>query len=212
MDIYNLVFDIIEHPEKYSSEQLAEIMSEPETRDIYNLLCKMESAIKADNRPDINVEWNKFSGNHDVGQHHIFSRFVSRAASIVAIVCTSIAAVGAGIAVSLLVIEHKTEPIVNEVAGSRSVMSVATDTLTACKDTVNARLTPVMFEDEPLERIMEEIAGAYGIEVRFNNKEVATLHLYYKLDLSLPLNDVIEQLNTFEQIDIRQNGNILNID
>ena len=69
-----------------------------------------------------------------------------------------------------------------------------------------------MFEDESLESIMKEITGAYGIEVRFTNKEVASLHLYYKLDPSLPLNEVIEQLNTFEQIDIRQNGNILTID
>ncbi len=212
MDKYNLVFEIIEHPEKYSSEQLAEIMSEPETRDIYNLICKTESTIKADNMPDVDVEWKNFSGNHIVRPRHIFSRFVGRAASIVAIVGTSIAAIGAGIAVSLLVIEHKTEPIVAVAADAHSVMSVATDTLSACKDTVNARLAPVMFEDETLESIMKKIAGAYGIEVRFNNKEVASLHFYYKLDLSLPLNEVIEQLNTFEQIDIRQNGNILTID
>lgn len=212
MDKYNLVFDIIEHPEKYSSEQLAEIMSEPETRDIYNLLCKTESAIKADNMPDVDAEWKNFSGSHTVRSHHLFSRFVSRAASFAAIVGTSIAAVGAGIAVSLLVIENKTEPIIEAVVGIHSVMSVATDTITACKDTLNARLTPVMFEDESLESIMKEIAGAYGIEVRFNNKEVASLHLYYKLDPSLPLNEVIEQLNTFERIDIRQNGNILTID
>lgn len=70
-----------------------------------------------------------------------------------------------------------------------------------------------MFEDEPLEKIMKEVADAYGVEeIRFNNLEAAALHLYYKFDPSLPLNEVVEQLNTFEQINIKQNGNILTID
>ncbi|MDE6122467.1 MAG: DUF4974 domain-containing protein, partial [Duncaniella dubosii] len=60
--------------------------------------------------------------------------------------------------------------------------------------------------------IMKEVADTYGVEVRFNNKEAASLRLYYKLDPSLTLDDVVGQLNTFEQIRIRQTGNILNID
>ena len=53
MDKYELVLDIVEHPEKYTSEQLAEIMSDPETREIYNLLCKTDSAIEANEEVDI---------------------------------------------------------------------------------------------------------------------------------------------------------------
>ena len=212
MDKYNLVLDIIEHPEKYTSEQLTEILSEPETRDIYNLLCKTESAIKVNNMPDVNVEWEKFSGNHAVRSHRIFSWLGSRAASIAAIVGTSIVTVAAGIAVTMSVIDHKPKPITEKVTAVPSVLPVTTDTLTARNDTVNARLTPIMFENEPLEKIMKKVAEAYEVEVKFNSKETASLHLYYKLDPSLPLNEIVEQLNTFEQINIRQSGNILNID
>ena len=73
-------------------------------------------------------------------------------------------------------------------------------------------MTPVMFENEPLEKIMNEVAKTYRVEVKFKDENVASLHLYYKLDPSLTLNDVIEQLNTFEQINIRRNGNTLIID
>ena len=59
---------------------------------------------------------------------------------------------------------------------------------------------------------MKEVAKAYGIEVKFNDMNVASLHLYYKFDPSLTLNEVIEQLNTFEQINIKRNGNTLTID
>lgn len=212
MDKYDLVLDIIEHPEKYSSEQLAEMMSEPETREIYNLLCKTESAIKDSEEPDVNIEWKKYSNSRLVRPRRVFSWFGSRAASIAAIVGTSLAAVAAGIALTVSVIDHKSEPIDETVAVSSSDVADSTDTVTAKSETVNVSLAPVMFEDEPLERIMREIAEVYGVEVLFNDMETASLHLYYKFDPSLTLNEVIEQLNTFEQINIRRNGNTLTID
>lgn len=212
MDKYDLVLDIIEHPEKYTSEQLAEIMSEPETREIYNLLCKTESAIKGSDEPDISSEWEKFSNSRLVRPRRVFSWFGSRAASITAIVGTSIAAVAAGIAVTVSVISRKSEPIAENKAVVPSAVTVSVDTITSTADTVNESLAPVMFENEPLEKIMKEIVKAYGIEVKFNDANTASLHLYYKFDPSLTLNEVIEQLNTFELINIRRNGNTLTID
>lgn len=58
MDKYELVLDIIEHPDKYTSEQLQEIMSDPETRKIYILLCKIDSAIEVGAAAGIDVDSN----------------------------------------------------------------------------------------------------------------------------------------------------------
>ena len=212
MDKYDLVLDIIEHPEKYTSEQLAEIMSESETREIYNLLCKTESAIQDYEKPDVSTEWEKFSNSQLVRPRLLFSWFGSRAASITTIVGTSIAAVAAGIAVTVSVIDYKSEPIAENMAVASSIVAISTDTITARRDTVNAHPVSVMFENEPLEKIMKEVAKAYRVEVKFNDMDAASLHLYYKFDPSLTLNEVIEQLNTFEQINIRLNGNTLTID
>lgn len=212
MDKYDLVLDIIEHPGKYTSEQLTEIMSEPETREFYNLLCKTESAIKSSGEPDVNTEWEKFTSARLVRPRRLFSWLGSRAASTAAIVSISIAAVAAGIAVTVSLIDYKSGPIADNVSVTPSVVAVTADTVTIKCDTVNVVLTPVMFEDVPLEEIMKEVAEAYGMEVKFNDVNVASLHLYYKFDPSLTLNEVIEQLNTFEQINIRRNGNTLTID
>ena len=212
MDKYDLVLDIIEHPDKYSSEQLAEIMSEPETREIYNLLCKTESAIKDSEEPDVSSEWEKFSDSRLVRSRRVFSWFGNRAASIAAIVGSSIVAVAAGIAVTVSVIDHKSEPFAENTAVAPSAVAISTDTIATKCDTVNVYMTPVMFENEPLEKIMNEVAKTYRVEVKFKDENVASLHLYYKLDPSLTLNDLIEQLNTFEQINIRRNGNTLIID
>ena len=212
MDKYELVLDIVEHPEKYTSKQLAEIMSDPETREIYNLLCKTDSAIEANEEVDVDGEWENFSKKHSIRPRRSKFWFGNRAASIAAIVGTSIVAVAAGIAVTVAVIDHKPEPVAENVVVAPSAVTVSTDTITTENDTVMVNLTPVVFENESLEKIMKEVAVVYGVEVKFSNTDAASLHLYYKFDPSLPLNEVVEQLNTFEQIDIKQNGNILTID
>lgn len=220
MDKYELVLDIIEHPENYTSEQLTEILSEPQTREIYNLLVKTRSAVDAYGEPDVDAEWVRFSSEHGErrARRGFFLWTGSRAASIAAIICASAVAVAAGIAVTFAVSEHRaatvaeTANVKTEAIALAQAAEVTTVIEAEQRDTIVADMTPVMFENEPLETIMKKIAEAYGVEVKFNNKEAASLHLYYKFDPALPLGEVIGQLNTFEQINITRNGNTLNID
>ena len=60
---YDVVLDIIEHPENYTPEQLTEILSDSETREIYNLLCKTDSAIEAGREIDVDAEVETFRRN-----------------------------------------------------------------------------------------------------------------------------------------------------
>lgn len=212
MDKYDLVFDMIEHPENYTSEQLAELLAEPETREIYNLLCKTDSAIEASRGIDVDAEWECFAQKRGRRPRLSYLGRGSRAASIAAIVGSSVVAVAAGIAVTVAVVTHKLEPVAKEATIVSTAMPATTEDIITPADTVRSLSEPMMFENEPLEAIVKEVAAAYGVEVKFNNREVASLHLYYKLDTSLPLKEVVEQLNTFEQINIKQDGNILNID
>lgn len=215
MDKYELVLDIIEHPDNYTSEQLQEIMSDPEMREIYILLCKIDSAVEAGAATEIDVdsEWNSFSKISNLRCRRPFFRFGSRAASISAIIFTSVVAVAAGIAVTMKVLHRGAHPAATEEMETHiPILASTADTIKPPADTVKSVLTPVMFEDVPLETIMEKVAVVYDVKVKFNTPEVASLHLYYRLDPTLSLDKVVSQLNTFQQINIRQNGNILNID
>lgn len=212
---YDLVFDLIEHPENYTSEQLAKILSDPETREFYRLLCLTDSAIEAHKMNiDVDAEWNDFTRKYHIIPPRRFLLFGNRTASIAAIICTSILAVGAGITVTVSVINRGAEPL--EDTNPTEIITTAhtepSDTSATPADTLTAVSTSVMFENAPLESIMTTIASIYRVEVRFNNREVADLHLYYKLDTTLPLDDILGQLNTFEQINIRRNDNTLYID
>ena len=109
---YDLVFDLIEHPENYTSEQFAKILSDPETREFYRLLCLTDSAIEAYKMNiDVDAEWNDFTRKYHIIPPRRFMLFGNRAASIAAIICTSILAVGAGIAVTVSVINRGAEPL-----------------------------------------------------------------------------------------------------
>lgn len=60
MDKYSLCL-MPSNIEKYTSEQLAEILSDSGNREIYNLLCKADSAIEAEKDINVDAEWENFS-------------------------------------------------------------------------------------------------------------------------------------------------------
>ena len=212
MDKYELVLDIMEHPGNYTSDRLAEILSDSEIREIYNILSKTESALKTVEDADVDAEWADFSAKHPMSRRPRFMWSGSRAASIAAIVGTSIVAVAAGIAVNVGVLDHNPEPIDDSVIVAPAVAAMTDGTIITRDDSVKGSIVPVMFEDESLEKIVREIAEAYGVEVRFDNIDAASLHLYYKFNPLLPLDEIVEQLNTFEQINIARQDNLLIVD
>ncbi len=210
---YDIVLDIIENPDKYTSSQLEEILSDPETREIYTLLCKTDSAIEAGKTVDVDAEWDKFSRKHAIRPRSAFRWKSGRAASIAIIVCTSIAAIAAGIVITEAVKDKNTTPVAENVSDATTLAdAIPQESTIERRDSIMELPSPVMFEDDSLETIMNAIAATYRVNVIFRNKEAATLHLYYRLDPSLPLDDVISQLNTFEQINIIRNGDALTID
>ncbi|MDE5688517.1 MAG: DUF4974 domain-containing protein [Paramuribaculum sp.] len=211
--VYDTVLDMIEHPESYTAGQLEEILANPEAREMYNLLSKTDSALKANEEIDVNAEWKRFSLKYSLRPRRWLMWAGSRAASVAAVICTSIVAVAAGIAVTVAVVERSKDSKAETQEQVLAASAVAPSANTVIpEDTVNTVAAPVMFENETLEVIMDKVAAAYSVEIKFNNKEAAGLHLYYKFDPSLTLDEIVSQLNTFERINIRLNGNSLTID
>ncbi|MBD5329918.1 MAG: DUF4974 domain-containing protein [Bacteroides sp.] len=215
MDKYEFVLEVVEHPDRYTSEELVEIFTDPEMKEIYNILCKTDSAMKANDVVDVDREWSRFERKAAFHRRPFLLRG-NRVASIAAIICTSIVAVAAGIAVTVAVSDHEneikpTEKITGIAPSIVSEASEITDT-DSMENQKEEQTAAVLFEDETLSVIMARIAETYGMEVKFGNEEVAGLHLYYMFDPSLTLDEVVEQLNNFESINITRNDNTLIID
>ncbi len=220
MDKNDLVLDIIGNPGKYSAEEIKEILSDPETLKIYNLLCETVSTVGSQfdmhEQADVDREWINFSRRHSRGSRLAFWG-MNRAASIAVLLISALAAVAIGVAVTLSITGSKpaSDP---RTASHQSVSANERDsktpdgTITAENDSVAAVDDPILFEDVPLQTILFEVGKIYGVEVRYNNRRTASLHLYYRLDPHLSLDEIIRQLNNFDQINISREGNTINID
>ncbi len=212
---YDLVIDIAQHPERYDSDQLAQIMSDPETRELYNLLCKIDSSIKVNesaSRISADDEWLLFSRRHlTPAKRFLFFRS-SRVASIVLAALTSVAAVAVGIVISNSQITERTDCVDPSAEVISETIETPVSQTAETDSTVVETPKPIFFEDNSLEEIINTIAQAYSVSVRFNNEATKRLHLYYKFDPSLGLDKIIDQLNNFEQINIIATDNTLIVD
>lgn len=224
MDKYDLVLDIIGHPENFSQEQLKELLADKETREIYNLLCKTSSAVNREcDSPDADAEWEAFKEKRLTGEGnesarharlHVLTSWLSNRAASTAIVIglsiTSIAAIGIGIK---MMEDHRQTTAKEAVADVKQLAPAAAggDTIRTAAPQKPAPAEPIVFENATLETIMTAIGEYYGVSVRYANNETKALRLYFRLDASLPLAEVMEQLNTFDRIDITLKDNTLTI-
>lgn len=224
MDKYDLVLDIIGHPENFSQEQLKELLADKETREIYNLLCKTGSAVNHEcDSPDVDAEWEAFKEKRLTGDSNesakparrikLTSWLSSRAAStaiVVGLSITSIAAIGIGIK---MMADHRQTVAKEAVADVKPLAPAAAegDTIQNAARQKPAPAEPIVFENATLETIMTAIGEYYGVSVRYANNEAKALRLYFRLDASLPLAEVIGQLNTFDRIDITLKDNTLTV-
>lgn len=60
------------------------------------------------------------------------------------------------------------------------------------------------FVNTELEQILSELADHYHVDVDFRNEQTRHIRLYTKWDTTAPLSQMIDRLNNFERINIRQ--------
>lgn len=220
MENYDIILDLVEHPEKFSPENVHEILSNPEMKDLYNTLCRTSSALNANyhiSDEQIDMEWQRLHSEYTKKQKQyniksFIRRFLpsSRVASFTVILLTSLAALAFGIAVTVSVVEKKSKPKHDEISSEHSVMTTLdNDSIPVSPKYLKDEIGPVIFEDVPLEDILKAISENYGVDVKFISQETAVIHLFYKFDSEQPIDEILEQLNTFDRIDIRKEGNTL---
>lgn len=222
MDKFKKILDIIDHQEKYSDEEIREILQDEECRKLYQTMMEVDSALESPS-PIINVdeEWEKFSQEHHLQEEatqnaaqkaasHPITSWRKLAASIAGFVLIS------GIAFAAIhtfikrsqettQVTADTHP---EVIKSDSAKQVAaTDSLTHPKPE-----KPVIyktFENVAFEKMLSEIASYYDLQVKFENNEDKTLRLYYEWNSHSSIENIVKELNQFENVNIELQQNEL---
>ncbi|EKC76682.1 hypothetical protein LEA_04578 [human gut metagenome] len=212
MDKFEKILDIIDHQEKYSDEEIREILQDEECRKLYQTMVEVDSALESPS-PIINVdeEWEKFSQKHQLQEaSHPITSWRKLAASIADFVLIS------GIAFAAIhtyikrsqettQVTADTHP---EVMKSDSAKQVAaTDSLTHPKPEKPA--IHKTFENVAFEQMISEIASYYDLQVKFENNEDKTLRLYYEWNSHSSIENIVKELNQFENVNIELQQNEL---
>lgn len=222
MDKFEKILDIIDHQEKYSDEEIREILQDEECRKLYQTMVEVDSALESPS-PIINVdeEWEKFCQKHQLQEEatqnaaqeaasHPITSWRKLAASIAGFVLIS----GIAFAAIHTYIKRSQEPTQvtadthPEVINSDSAKQVAAkDSLTHPKPEKPA--IHKTFENVAFEQMISEIASYYDLQVKFENNEDKTLRLYYEWNSHSSIENIVKELNQFENVNIELQQNEL---
>jgi len=216
-DNIDRLLDALEHPENYSDAEVEQLLTDPEVRNVYDMLQKTADASASVPKINLDEEWRCFEAKQSKRRPLIFrwlSFMASRnAAAVVIALVGTIAVVAATIGVTHYFNANK-EMAKTDQAEPQKQTAIA-DSNVAPTDTIPAETTPlpetIVFKGENLEKILADMSGYYGVTVKFNQDAAKYLKLYFEWDHSLPLNEVVEQLNNFEQINITLTDKVLTV-
>ena len=172
---------MIEHPKEYTYDAIQQMLERPDMLEYYELMVSAEKGF---------VQRRKRRSR---------SMKIWRAAAIL---------------VGVIALTGITFATINNSVSREEQQIPATQEITA--DAPRQLLTETMFQDSIriyenviLEEILSELAGYYHVSVEYHNDQARNIRLYMKWDKTSSLPQMIERLNTFEKISIRQNNNRL---
>ena len=254
MDKFEKILDIIDHQEKYSDEEIREILQDEECRKLYQTMVEVDSALLQQNlntqasishspddalssdsslgnsSPNIDEEWEKFSQEHqlqekathpivqkeshpiaqEAGASHPITSWRKLAASIAGFVLIS----GIAFAAIHTFIKRSQEPTQITADAHPETMKSDSVKLVAVKDSLmqpkpEKPAIHKTFENVAFEKMISEIASYYDLQVKFENNEDKTLRLYYEWDSHSSIENIIKELNQFENVNIELQQNEL---
>lgn len=217
MDKTELLFRMMEQPEKYDEGQWREILSDKECHELYTTMLATRSAVEAaryDQQADdatVQQEWERFVAKHPHAGNSsrpIWRRVAAVAAVIVIAASIVVAAVhtrGFGLLQERQSSDDSTQQtpvtatdVTSDVTESQEVIPTLTDN--------EAHL----YDDISLEQIIDDMTAKYNIqEVEWRSEEAKSLRLYYRWEPSYSLDKVVDMLNSFQAFTIQRAGNKL---
>ena len=195
-----MLFDMQEHPEKYTDEQIERLLADEEVKDFLRDLAMARMAGKKTipKKVDVDKAWKEFANGS-------YRNRMKIAASVVGIIFLSgvaFAAVQNGLfkfSTSDKAVEEKatTEQIVN----SKQLVNDSLKAMTTeSKDSLDMK--PVVFDNAELGTILTQMADFYHVKVEYVNADTQHVRLFFNWNKTKTLEQNLELLNAFDRIQI----------
>ena len=171
-------------------------------------MCKTRSALDAElaneefTAETADQEWERFAAAHQIRTVKPFDwRKI-----VAAIVVLAVFGIAAAAIYSHFVHTPQTETIENT---APNINPQVTDRTEGAVDAVSDKQQSHLYDDVPLEQIINDLAAHYNVQPQWHGDEVRTLRLYYKWEPDFTLDEVVEMLNNFEAFSVKLDGNQL---
>ena len=200
-DKIRLLLDMHEHPENYTDEQLAAMLDD----EMQEHLATAKRAMTDAPEPDVDAEWQRFEQQHFAPVKN--RRWLKVAAMIAGVIMLSAFTYAAVQAVRHSIVEKAKES--TETVAPEPQTKSAVGPRVGVADTAIVQTEPIIFDNQPLDQMMEQIAPHYGMQVEFRNEDARDLRFYFELHPGEDLNSVVERLNMFERVSVSIEGNTI---
>ena len=214
-DNIDRLLDALEHTENYTDDEIGQMLADPKACEVFDMLHRTADASTPVPEINLDEEWRRFAAKRPKRRAYILRRLpfmASRnAAAVVLALVGTLAVVAATIGVTHY-IGAKKETAQTQQTEPQTMLA---EVNVALSDTLPAEAAPqpetILFKGKDLETILTRIAEYYGASVKFNQDYAKTLQLYFEWNQALPLREVVDQLNNFEQINITLIDRVLTV-
>ena len=202
-----MLFDMQEHPDKYTDEQIEHLLADEEVKEFLRDLAMARMAGKkaTPKKVDVDKAWKEFSNGS-------YRNRMKIAASIVGIIFLSgvaLAAVQNGwlnFSTSDKVVDNKV--MTEQIVPSNTLTNDSIKAMTV-EPTDSLDMKPVVFDNAELGTILMQMADFYHVKVEYMNANTQHVRLFFNWNKTKTLEQNMELLNAFDRIQIEYVEGIL---
>ena len=195
-----MLFDMQEHPEKYTDEQMEHLLADEGVKEFLRDLAMARMAGKkaTPKKVDVDKAWKEFSNGS-------YRNRMKIAASIVGIIFLSgvaLAAVQNGwlnFSTSDKVVDNKA--MAEQIVPSNTLANDSLKAMTV-EPTDSLDMKPVVFDNAELGTILMQMADFYHVKVEYMNANTQHVRLFSNWNKTKTLEQNLELLNAFDRIQI----------
>ena len=228
---WDILLNLLEHPEKYSETQKNELLGDEEVNELYQQLIETRQSLdfaKSKEKmkmPSIDAEWEKLKEEKQQKEEMSQNAETQQTAKLFSLwsPMRKVAAVAAVLVVSGITFaaihlvtrshqtsdKHNTELVASRKDSIQQVSAPQKSNIEEKTDSASLAQLPLVYENAELQNILTPIAEHFHLQVTYQNESARHIRLFLQLEKNMSLDDIIELLNHFEKVNIRHEGQTL---
>jgi hypothetical protein len=196
------LLDMTEHPDRYSEEEIQQMMADDEIREYYELMVKTDSAYTP--LPDADAE----KALREFEEHHVQSFSWRKIAAIfigiITFSCLTYAAI--------VIHQHSMKPQEVQMSQTGNFSSQSSVNQGKAETTDSVGEKEKVYDDVELQAILKDVSVYYNLQLEYKSEAPRHLRLHLLWDKTQGPSRTIETLNHFEKVNITLNDGKITVE